>query len=541
MLSDEQQRIAREGFVEGLNGQEVAAKSGLSYFRLRKFWISEFGQEKVDQRGKENLTKFVDEDFEKIQQALLGEFERTLSVKNLGVKYKISPNRVKKLWNETFGDDAVKQRANRARAANAGKDKGEKVEKPAKDLSNQVKCPVCGKSCTGNRGLNTHFNHSKDRDHIEYQRKVEEAKWAGLWEGIDYVVCRICEFKSTTLARHLKPTHGIDAEEYKKRYPGSKIRCNNLTVTRAKSFKKMHETLDMKGKRKIFQCTGCTQSFEGSLYLVPGCHLILCGTCKIQKLDAERLEYEKQWVGKSEPEEFVTCQLCGHKSVNLTSHIRSIHPECEGKYLKEFPNNQIMANCCETRSTDHWEKKYTKEQLLKYADEKGDIIVCDAEVGLDCSRTPLMRLCGEYGLKTRNNRAFQKSVMEHVKQVLLGAEYEWEYRDNRIRSLKNSRYLLSFDGYFPNHNLIVEAHGKQHFERIPYFHKEEGTFEYQQRLDRHKLESAIELGYTYLEIRYDEPYTDLRHLRTRLRDLQVEIRAVEPEDEEVNFLEVVGD
>ena len=67
-------------------------------------------------------------------------------------------------------------------------------------------------------------------------------------------------------------------------------------------------------------------------------------------------------------------------------------------------------------------QEYTKEEILKYADEDGKIIMFDAEIGLGCTRTPLSRLCKEYGLETRNNRAFQKSVMERVKDVLGGSE-----------------------------------------------------------------------------------------------------------------------
>ena len=569
----------------------LAKELGIHYIQIRDFWNERFGAEATKYRGRISPTQF-----EALKTRMREEFKTSLGMKNLAKEVNLSPKRLRDFWISEFGEEAFKARADRINVE-TGKTVGHAKKgctyelKTVKDVcdtcgktyeknqfsraticptcieirdmhtvkSGEIKstsCPVCGELFGGNMGLAAHFRHQgEDPAHKEYLEIEEEKKWRGKIENEDYIVCKICDQKFETLANHLVPVHEISAVIYRRKFKGALIRCENLRKRRSESYYKWVASNPTKGLTKIVKCKGCKKDFMAPKTLAYSTHVVLCLACKEKKAELERIEYDKQWVGKSEPEDYVTCQLCGHKSVNLCSHIQSVHSEQMMSYTGRFADHEIMALCCGARDKEHWAKNYTKEQLLKYADEKGHVIVIDAEVGLGCSWMTIHRYCKQHGLKTRNLLAFQKSVLEAVKQVLLGAEYEWEHRDPSIRSLKNSKYLLSFDGYFPDYNLIVEAHGRQHFERIPYFHKYDGDFEYGQRLDQHKRESAIELGYTYLEVRYDEPYTDLRHIRTRLRDLQVEIVAKsdrsrndagvvsdrnQSEEEEMDFEDLVG-
>lgn len=60
-----------------------------------------------------------------------------------------------------------------------------------------------------------------------------------------------------------------------------------------------------------------------------------------------------------------------------------------------------------------------------------------------------------------------------------------------------------YDFYLPEHNLLIEFHGKQHYERISFFHKRQEDFDRQIFRDVEKREYAKAWKLEYLEIKYD--------------------------------------
>ena len=61
---------------------------------------------------------------------------------------------------------------------------------------------------------------------------------------------------------------------------------------------------------------------------------------------------------------------------------------------------------------------------------------------------------------------------------------------------------LEFDGYCEEFHLAFEYQGKQHFERVPHFHKEDDALEKQQERDIKKKELCKQNGITLIEIPY---------------------------------------
>lgn len=74
--------------------------------------------------------------------------------------------------------------------------------------------------------------------------------------------------------------------------------------------------------------------------------------------------------------------------------------------------------------------------------------------------------------------------------------------------LKNSKtgYYLRFDIYIPEIKVFIEVNGRQHYEMIDFFHKDELVFEYNRKLDKIKKRYA-NLNGIYVEI-------DLRKIKT---------------------------
>ena len=59
-----------------------------------------------------------------------------------------------------------------------------------------------------------------------------------------------------------------------------------------------------------------------------------------------------------------------------------------------------------------------------------------------------------------------------------------------------------FDFYIPEYNLVLEYHGKQHYEFNPFFHKNKEDFIYRQKKDLEKKQNAIKNNLNYISIKY---------------------------------------
>ena len=249
------------------------------------------------------------------------------------------------------------------------------------------------------------------------------------------------------------------------------------------------------------------------MFLAEAMHDTRCEECRA----AHALEQlEARWAGKREPEDYVTCRVCGHRAQFLSSHLQHSHPDRD--YGVEFPESLISAMtvgqriCCNKLSL-------TGADLHPFSDSSGRIITAWAAEELDCSQLSIRIYCRQLGLQTRNRLAFQKRVLDRVAEVLGGLAYEWEYSDPKIRN-PETNYLLRYDGYFPLVNLLVEAHGRQHEKFVPYWHKVPENFERRVQLDLLKLRRAREEGYAILVVRKSDPDgLDENRLRRRILDL----------------------
>jgi hypothetical protein len=161
----------------------------------------------------------------------------------------------------------------------------------------------------------------------------------------------------------------------------------------------------------------------------------------------------------------------------------------------------------------------TRDDLVPFMDRQGRVEVAKAGQGMSCSWLTVLRACRRLNLPTRNRLAFQKRVLDAVSDVLGGAGYAWEWSHDEVRNPRTG-YRLYYDGMFPSHGLIVEAHGAQHYRYTPGWHRSEAEFDERVALDAHKVDAAERLGYRVLVVRYDEPFTDASYLAGRLYGLR---------------------
>ena len=74
-----------------------------------------------------------------------------------------------------------------------------------------------------------------------------------------------------------------------------------------------------------------------------------------------------------------------------------------------------------------------------------------------------------------------------------------------------------FDFYLPAYNLVIEFHGKQHYQFIDFFHKNIEYFKYRQEKDNLKKITCLDQGVNYLSIKYNL-YNDIYFILSKILD-----------------------
>jgi predicted transcriptional regulator len=348
--------------------KNVALRLGVSPNRLRVMWKEAYGDEAFKRRAQ----NFCKDAGPLARKEALKAFHTEEPFKVLAKRLGMSPNTVRDLWKQAYGEKAFKDRGTRLQAKGAveygktllGKSKpkrfveifcqvcGSPIEKTAlqiarssdhlcpKCLGLDQLCPVCNLPCGGLKGLSGHVHRAKDEAHRDYLLKEEALKWEGLKEGLDFAVCLLCGHRSQSLARHLLAEHKINADQYRMQFPGALIRSEYLTEIRSEAIKASHVVTPRKGLTKTILCSNCDCELEVSAFFAYATHNSRCPSCKQAGIEAEDTAL---WEDKSEPEDYVTCQVCGHRAENLTSHVSSEHCELVGRYEALHPNSKLVA------------------------------------------------------------------------------------------------------------------------------------------------------------------------------------------------------
>jgi predicted transcriptional regulator len=500
-------------------------------------------------------------------------------------------------------------------------------------------CPVCGFTVADLRGLATHFRHQPST-HPNYAMWAEARAWEGKVEGADFVKCRECGFRASSLARHLGSVHGFSADEYREKHGAdSPIRCDHTESKRRAGIKAAHARADHKGQTKTAPCTACGEAIEIALFAAAA--TAVCEVCR-----------NSIWDGKTEPKDFVTCLDCGYRAENLTSHLLNAHPD----YRSRHPDALVVALCSSVRdktalqgrtlssevrarmsaNAGRWNKGLTKEahpslmaasekmrgrpswssgltaatdarlqqtvaKLKHYAGEnrpwsnglKADLTLADFQPFLDaegCVDRRLMeeatglswntlytymqsldletsfkyvreraeeqtirlgrevleqslmangkisvarvmrdtghsfsvvkRECARHGLDTFTRNGEQTLVLDAISEALGGKPYHMEWRDTRfVNPVTGHRF--KYDGYFPDVNLVVEYQGHQHY-LFPnaFYYKPEHKAGWHEMLERDRVKRELvgaAGGFTYLEVRFDDPLTSVDFFQGVLR------------------------
>lgn len=231
-----------------------------------------------------------------------------------------------------------------------------------------MNCPVCGYQALNQRALGQHFRARRnDVPHQEYKKEYKTRNpFEGQKEDIDFVRCRICNKPAISLCRHLQKKHCLDILQYREQY-GKDVLTRGTVASKKASDARKGKPSTVRGKTKFLTCENCSNQYEVSLFYSITGRKLLCPSCKTTQTKTKNYEKIQSFEGKSEPEDYVTCLVCGHHSASLASHIQWKHPNIPTRYQEIFPGAPILCNSIRRKigkSSSEWPRSETWKRKM---------------------------------------------------------------------------------------------------------------------------------------------------------------------------------
>lgn len=130
----------------------------------------------------------------------------------------------------------------------------------------------------------------------------------------------------------------------------------------------------------------------------------------------------------------------------------------------------------------------------------------DLTIHYKCLRCNEEHLALESNPTAGHNCTSTMSSYEYlVTEFLKERGYHFVSQHKTLRCINPTTNMpLHYDFQLINEKLIIEVQGEQHYKFVEIFHRNEEGFEYQRWKDEYKKNYALNRGFDYLEIRYDE-------------------------------------
>lgn len=374
--------------------------------------------------------------------------------------------------------------------------------------------------------------------------REEAALWEGKTEPEDYLTCRDCGYRAENLTSHLQNTH----PDYRARYPDALVVALGSGV-RDKT-KLQGRTLSSENRKKMSQNAGrwnkgLSQKGHPSLARAaakmrdkPSWRKGLTKeTSDILRKQGEKL---RLYVGENRPwnnglradltlQDFAPV-LDEHGRVDRLKAIELLGFSWPtiSKYLCEYGLGVSDKNV--RARAESKVIRLTPEQLLPYKLHNGKLVVSWAAKRLNRGVGVVRREADRLGIPRFQWGLSQGLCLGTVSEALGGAEWVSEWQSRKFTNPESS-YMYKFDGFFPEHNLIVEFHGYQHFVWPNAFYPTEESYLALRRRDAHKRDLILgDPKIKYLEVRFDEPFDDVSYIRGRLFQLGITPQDFPPPD-----------
>lgn len=161
-----------------------------------------------------------------------------------------------------------------------------------------------------------------------------------------------------------------------------------------------------------------------------------------------------------------------------------------------------------SRATKSFITKAKKEHGNKY-DYNGVIVSGRKPVKIGCKKHGSFRISPTDHLRGKGCYDCSESKGERKVRCYLESKKVNFSQEHIFEDLMDKKHLR-YDFFVPSKNLLIEYHGKQHYEAVEHFGGEKVLLETQRR-DKMKKDYALERGYQLVEIPYTASTTE--HVR----------------------------
>ncbi len=183
-----------------------------------------------------------------------------------------------------------------------------------------------------------------------------------------------------------------------------------------------------------------------------------------------------------------------------------------GDFLQS-PNSHLQGRGCPKCKIDYLKglRKLTTEEFIKKAKLTHGDKYDYSKVQYNNSQTKVTIICpihgefeqipndhlGGHGCNSCCSSKGELCILKILDKQQIN--YQQEYR------IPNQSYILYYDFYLPDYNVLIEFHGEQHFKYKQFFHRNgKNDLLKQQERDLFKKILAKELGYRFLEFNYKQ-------------------------------------
>ena len=225
-----------------------------------------------------------------------------------------------------------------------------------------------------------------------------------------------------------------------------------------------------------------------------------CPKCKVEKLSKDRLFTIQEFIQKART---IHGDKFDYSKVNYLGMFTKICIICptHGEFWKSPRHHLTQEGCpkCSNKfrpTTIDWIQKakslhgdkYDYSKVIYINNYTKVIIICP--IHGEFEQIAYIHLSG-HGCPKCNASKGELALEEIFKKYNI--QYEPQYNIPEIVA----NYEIDF--YLPEYRLLIEFHGKQHYEYIPFFHDGKYTFEDQKARDDMVRDAAIRWKYNYLE------------------------------------------
>ena len=217
---------------------------------------------------------------------------------------------------------------------------------------------------------------------------------------------------------------------------------------------------------------------------------------KAKVVHGNKYDYSKVNYKHSTTKVTITCLIHGDFEQNPVNHILGGNcPRCV------YDNRKLTREQFIEKAKSVHGDKYSYHNFIYINAKTKGYITCN-EHG-DFEQTPNSHLGGS-GCPKCNASQGELRLQNIFIKYNINAKPEWKFPDEK--------YRYEYDFYLPDYNLLIEFHGIQHFEYVPFLHDyDEDNFDKQKERDILKLDHALRFKYRMLEFNYKQ----LKHMTSQ--------------------------